>query len=178
MNAKRGLLRNMIERSKASRHLSKRQKIEKNNFISELPYTPRQVNMERKRMSTLQQPSFTSTFLENTRYLFWSSLIKARCHTRFQRAFAACCCVFKEITFIGSNQRNYFEHANACSKRTSKTRMATRLNLIRLFNVIPMICHLLISRWNFKKLCLTREFQQTLSCKQTSQAISKSPILH
>ena len=43
---------------------------------------------------------------------------KARCHTRFQRAFTSCCRVFKEITLVGSNQRNYFENANACSKRT------------------------------------------------------------
>ena len=38
--------------------------------------------------------------------------------------------------------------------------------------------HLLISRCNFEKLCVTREFQQTLLCMQTSCAISKSPILH
>ena len=51
--------------------------------------------------------------------------VKVRCHTRFQRAFTACCCVFKEITMVGSNQSNYFEN----SKRTLKTRVATRLKL-------------------------------------------------
>ena len=35
--------------------------------------------------------------------------------------------VFKEITLVGSNQSNYFENANAYSKRTLKTRVATRL---------------------------------------------------
>ena len=53
--------------------------------------------------------------------------LKARCHTLFQRALTAFCCVFKEITLIGSNQRKYFENAHASSKRTLKTRVATRL---------------------------------------------------
>ena len=48
---------------------------------------------------------------------------------RFQRAFTASVCVFKEITLIGSNQLNYFENAAAFSKRTLKTRVATSLNL-------------------------------------------------
>ena len=60
---------------------------------------------------------------------------KPRCHTRFQRAFTACCCVFKVITLVGSNQGNYFENANACSKRTLKTRVATRLKIIGLNNM-------------------------------------------
>ena len=30
-------------------------------------------------------------------------------------------------------------------------------------------CHLLISRWNFEKMCLMRKCQQTLFCKQTSR---------
>ena len=47
--------------------------------------------------------------------------------TRFQRVFTACCCVFKVITLLWSNLRNYFENAKACSKRTLKTRVATRL---------------------------------------------------
>ena len=42
--------------------------------------------------------------------------------------FNACCCVFKEITLVGSYQRNYFENATACSKCTLNTRVATRLN--------------------------------------------------
>ena len=41
-------------------------------------------------------------------------LFKARRRTRFQRASAACCGVFKEITVVGSNQHNYCENANAC----------------------------------------------------------------
>ena len=51
----------------------------------------------------------------------------ARCHMRFQRAFTACCCIFKEITWVGSNQRRYFENAYACNKRKLKTRVATRI---------------------------------------------------
>ena len=58
---------------------------------------------------------------------FFCKSFKAHCHTRFQRAFAAWFCVFKEITLVCSNERNYFENANACSKRTLKTRVATRL---------------------------------------------------
>ena len=38
---------------------------------------------------------------------------KTRYNTRFQCAFIACCCVFKEITLVASNQRNYFENVNA-----------------------------------------------------------------
>ena len=49
---------------------------------------------------------------------------------RFQRAFTACCCIFKEITLVGSNQRHYFENANARIKRTLKTRVATRLETV------------------------------------------------
>ena len=41
--------------------------------------------------------------------------VKPRYHTRFQRAFNARCCVFKEITLVCSDQRNYFENANACN---------------------------------------------------------------
>jgi len=37
---------------------------------------------------------------------------------------------FQVITFVGSNQGNYFENATACSKRTLKTRVATQLNLV------------------------------------------------
>ena len=61
--------------------------------------------------------------------------LKARCYTRFQRAFTSCCCVFKEITFIGPKQRNVFENANTCSKRTLKTRVTTRLQRL---NYIPL----------------------------------------
>jgi len=47
--------------------------------------------------------------------------------SRFQRAFTACVCVFKEITLVDSNQGNYFENATACSKRTLKMTVATQL---------------------------------------------------
>ena len=44
----------------------------------------------------------------------------------FNVRFLQGCCVFKEITLVGLNQRNYFENANAYSQRTLKMRMATR----------------------------------------------------
>ncbi len=53
------------------------------------------------------------------------NLVKLRCDERFTHAFTACSCVFKEITLVGSNQGNYFENENACSKRTLKTTVAT-----------------------------------------------------
>ncbi len=56
--------------------------------------------------------------------------IKLRCDERF----TACDCVFKEITLVDSNQRNYFENATACSKRTLKTIVATQLKAV-VFNV-------------------------------------------
>ncbi len=52
---------------------------------------------------------------------------KLRCNERFTHAFTACVCVFKEISLVGSNQGNYFENENACSKRTLKTTVATQL---------------------------------------------------
>jgi len=58
---------------------------------------------------------------------FFGNCIKLRCDSRFQRAFTACTCVFKVITLIGSNQGDYFENATACSKRTLKKTVATRL---------------------------------------------------
>jgi len=59
--------------------------------------------------------------------LFFLSGLKLSCHTYFQHTSTACICVFKEITFVGSNHRNYFENANACSKRTLRTTVATQL---------------------------------------------------
>ncbi len=53
--------------------------------------------------------------------------LKLRCDERFTHAFTACCCVFKELMLVGSNQGNYFENATACSKRTLKTTVATEL---------------------------------------------------
>ena len=51
-----------------------------------------------------------------------------RCDSRFQRAFTVCCCVFKVITLVWANQGNFFENANAYSKRTLKATVATHLN--------------------------------------------------
>jgi len=42
-------------------------------------------------------------------------------------AFTACSCAFKVITLVWANQRNYFENATACSKRTLKTTVTTQL---------------------------------------------------
>jgi len=51
--------------------------------------------------------------------------LKLICDSRFQRAFTACVC--KEITLVGSNQRNNSENTNSCSKCTLKTTVATQL---------------------------------------------------
>jgi len=56
--------------------------------------------------------------------------LKLSCDSRFQHAFTACVCVFKVITLVGSNQRNYLENATTCSKRTLKTTVATQLKCI------------------------------------------------
>jgi len=53
--------------------------------------------------------------------------LKLRCDERYTHAFTACGCVFNEITLAGSNQGNYFENENACSKRKLKTTVATQL---------------------------------------------------
>ncbi len=53
--------------------------------------------------------------------------LKLRCDERFTHAFTACGCIFKEITLVGSNQGNYFENGDACSKRMRKTTVATQL---------------------------------------------------
>ena len=45
--------------------------------------------------------------------------------------------LFQEITFVGSDQRNYFKNANVCSKRTMKTRVATRLNFSEMYDFLP-----------------------------------------
>jgi len=47
-----------------------------------------------------------------------------------QQSFSTCVHFFQEITLVGSNQRNYFENANACSKRMLKTNVATQLKNI------------------------------------------------
>jgi len=54
-------------------------------------------------------------------------IIKLRCDTRFQRSFTTCSYVFKVITLVWANQRNFFGNATTCSfsKRTLKLRVAT-----------------------------------------------------
>ena len=44
-------------------------------------------------------------WLVDTQVLHWRKSIKAHCHTRFQRAFTACCCIFQDIT-LASSQTN------------------------------------------------------------------------
>jgi len=48
------------------------------------------------------------------------TIIELHCDERFKHAFTACTCVFKEITLVWVNQRNFFENANACVKRSSQ----------------------------------------------------------
>ncbi len=81
-------------------------------------------------------PYLFATIVANTKILFdiadlerFFTLLKLRCDERFTHAFSACCCVFKEITLVGSNQGNFFEDATACSKRKLKTTVATQLKI-------------------------------------------------
>ena len=64
-------------------------------------------------------------------YDFVSISFKARCHMRFQRAFTACCCVFKVCNYFGSNRRNYFENTNAFSKHISYNKILKTLQCVR-----------------------------------------------
>ncbi len=48
------------------------------------------------------------------------SKFKLRCDSRFQSVLTACVCVSELITLVDLNQRNFFENATACSKRTLK----------------------------------------------------------
>ncbi len=55
----------------------------------------------------------------------WPNLLTLRRDTRFQHAFTACSCVFKVLTLVWANQRNFFENAqlhsiNARWKRLSQ----------------------------------------------------------
>jgi hypothetical protein len=63
----------------------------------------------------------------NTLPFKWLDHVKLRCDKRFQREFIACSCVIKEVTLVWANQREYFENATACRKRTLKTTVATQL---------------------------------------------------
>ncbi len=57
--------------------------------------------------------------------------LKLHCDTHFQRTFNACRYVFKVITLVSANLRNYyFENTTSCSKRSQKTRVATQLDSI------------------------------------------------
>ncbi len=84
-----------------------------------------------KRNFNLFHICFVFEHLEFTYCIVFTNLdnvtFKLRCDERFTHAFTACCCVYKEITLVGSNQGNYFENATACSKRTLKTTVATQL---------------------------------------------------
>jgi len=59
--------------------------------------------------------------------LFPPLSLKLSCDNRFQHAFTACSCVFKVITLVWANQRNFFENAFTCSKRMRKTLVETQL---------------------------------------------------
>ncbi len=56
--------------------------------------------------------------------------LKLSCDSRFTHAFTACSCVFKVITLVWANQRDFFENATACSKRMRKTLVATQLKTL------------------------------------------------
>jgi len=66
---------------------------------------------------------------------FWTKKLKLRCDSRFQRALLHAVAFAKklpkEITLIWANQRNNFENATACSKRTLKTTVATQLKKMK-----------------------------------------------
>ena len=59
---------------------------------------------------------------------------------------------FKKVTLVGSNQRNYIENENTCSKRTLKTHVATRLkqrlsNVTFVYSVLDILrFHILLER--------------------------------
>ena len=64
------------------------------------------------------------------------------CKGLLPQAFSTCAyCmrsfIFKVVTLVGSNQHNYFENTTACSNRTPKTRVATRLRRINDFFTEP-----------------------------------------
>ena len=56
-----------------------------------------------------------------------NTVLKLSRDTRFQLAFAACCCVFIVIMLVRAKQCSYFDNATTFSKRTLKTRVATSL---------------------------------------------------
>jgi len=67
-------------------------------------------------------------FLRTCYKFYIQNNLKLRCDRRFTHAFTACSCVFKVITLVWSNQRNFFENATTCSKRMRTTLVATQFN--------------------------------------------------
>jgi len=69
---------------------------------------------------------------------------KLRCDERFKHAFTACSCVFKVITMVWVNQRNFFEIATASSKSMRKTLVATQLKhqkfILSVYFLFVMVC--------------------------------------
>jgi len=63
---------------------------------------------------------------------------------RFQREITVPGCVFNVITLVQANQRNYWENATTCSKRTLKTLVATQLKFcfvsVKASNFLSDIC--------------------------------------
>jgi len=52
------------------------------------------------------------------------------------------------VSLVGSNQLNFFENANTCSKHTLKTTVATQLNLLLGCFFIYSLVHLaLAAKW-------------------------------
>jgi len=77
--------------------------------------------------------------------------LKLSCDSRFQRAFTAYSCVFKVITLVWSNQRNFFENATTCSKRMRKTLVATQLKgTFRTFFTAWGLCNILHTKNHMK----------------------------
>jgi len=61
--------------------------------------------------SHLHRHSSSPQLVRFTQNLPLTVLLKLSCHSHVQRAFIACiCCVFKVISLVGSNQRDYFEN--------------------------------------------------------------------
>jgi len=93
-----------------------------------------------------------------------------------RQSFSTCVCVFKVITLVGSNKRNYFQNANACSKRTLKTTVATSSALVFLrwnffYRIVPFglqskchsrECHIIHSNSDEKKFLWYFSFLEVL----------------
>jgi hypothetical protein len=62
--------------------------------------------------------------------------LKLRCDKRFTHAFTVCCCVYKVITLVGSNQGNYFE--NARWKRQSQLSFNCYFSYFSLMHVLTI----------------------------------------